>query len=252
MNALAEKVDTQERAASRSAMYQVLSSAFFYPAGDRLRPCRIEEIPERLRACLVSLPFAVEGAQALVDDLEAALAETSDASLSASFTALFDNCKGRAAVSVYEKDYGNGDAKVVWEEVIRFYEHFGLNFDVKESHDWPDHIGTELEFMHYLTFIEAAAPDGGAAYRQPQGDFLARHLAKWAPRFRIQLESTDCSAPYLPLAKLVEAFIAAEMDYLGRPRETATNWVPMMDGRSDRNVIPIVDLSGSAYDELPY
>ena len=43
MNALAEKIDTQEMAASRSAMYQALGSAFFYSTGDRLQPCRIDE-----------------------------------------------------------------------------------------------------------------------------------------------------------------------------------------------------------------
>ena len=252
------KMEPQDEAAARSAVYQTLSTAFFYPAGERIRPCPIAEIPDRLAIALDQLPYAVPAADSLVADLRAALHGVDDAALCARYTALFDNCKGRAAVSLYEKDYGNGDAKVIWEEVIRFYEHFGLDFDVRESRDWPDHLGTELEFMHYLTFIEASAPDGGSAYRKPQADFLTRHLAKWAPRFRTQLERAGediPTAPYVFCAQLVDAFIGAEMDYLGCARETAQNWVPMHEarsGHSGQTIVPIVDLSGAAYDELPY
>ena len=42
------------------------------------------------------------------------------------------------------------------EEVIRFYNYFGLKLS-DERRIPPDHLATELEFLHYLTFRQAAS-----------------------------------------------------------------------------------------------
>ncbi len=80
---------------------------------------------------------------------------------------------------VYEGEFGGGRLKVM-EDVLRFYDHFGLDpAPSTEYRDRPDHVATELEFMHYLSFREAEAVAKGvdpAPYRAAQRDFLAFHL----------------------------------------------------------------------------
>ncbi len=237
-------------AAARSMAYQKLSSLFFYPAGTRPLGSLLQETTLALRENFALLPYAVADAADLIDGMEADLAKIENGPLALSdiFTALFDNCKGRAAVSLYEKEYGNGDAKVIWEETIRFYEHFGLDFDVRKTRDWPDHIGTELEFMHYLTYLEAtsAEDDSGETYRHAQGDFLVRHLARWAPRFSAQLERMADNAPFGGFARLVVAFIDADREYLGRSSEPGPQWIPQREsqtGAAPGKWIPIVEAS---------
>ena len=66
------------------------------------------------------------------------------------------------------------------EDVLRFYDHFGISPSLDEgTRDRPDHIANELEFMHILSFQEAAAIESGSgsdAYRQAARDFLRFHL----------------------------------------------------------------------------
>lgn len=236
------KVDAAQ-AAARSAMYQILSRLFFYPAEMAALP--LAEVAAELRRRLEALPGDQSEFAGLMGEVDA-VASMPEPALRGVFTALFDNCRGRAAVSLYEKDYGNGEAKAVWEEVVRFYEHFGLSFDVRVSRDWPDHIGTELEFMHYLTYVEAVAEQDVGIYRQAQGDFLARHLARWAPRFAAQLSGGQEAGPYGIFARLVAAFIKAEMAYLGRTCESGAPWIPQREaqaGLQGKAWIPIVEAS---------
>ena len=238
------------QAMARSAVYQLLSQLFFYPAEEEAPP--LPELAAEFRQRLETLSCEQTDLLALAAELEA-LPLMTDADQREVFTSLFDNCRGRSAVSLYEKEYGNGEAKAVWEEVVRFYEHFGLNFDVRVSHDWPDHIGTELEFMHYLTYLEAVAEEGKEIYRQAQGDFLVRHLARWSPRFAAQLGRGAEIEPYGIFAGIVAAFIKAEMVYLDRTCESTAPWIPQREaqaGLQGKTWIPIVnaeDLEESHY-----
>lgn len=237
--------EDQRGTAARSELYRVLSGLFRYP--DDAGPARLANLVQLLRDKLSQLPgapAATRGLAPLLDELEGLAAGRDLPPLQPTYTALFDNCRGRSAVSLYEKDYGNGDAKAVWEEAIRFYEHFGLDFDVGQSHDWPDHIGTELEFMHYLCYLEATAPaDQRMTYVRGQGDFLSRRLSRWSGRFAEQVGGLSGNAPYGLFARLIEAFIDADMAHLGRPREQVGHWVPMQAGNGTvgRTIIPIVD-----------
>jgi DMSO reductase family type II enzyme chaperone len=118
-------------------------------------------------AALDQLAIAVEGA-----------------SLAQAYLELFElgGPAGPPAV-VYEGELGGGRLKVM-EDVLRFYDHFGLDpAPTTEYRDRPDHVATELEFMHYLAFREAGAVGSGAdptPYRAAQRDFLAYHLCDLA------------------------------------------------------------------------
>lgn len=246
--------EDQRGTAARSAFYRQLGGSFAFPEETVTGAGMVRALSASLWVALPDLPYGDAAKQRLREVLTAlddwAQSEAATAPLQPTHTALFDNCRGRAVVSLYEKDYGNGDAKMVWEEVIRFYEHFGLEFDVRVRKDWPDHIGTELEFLHYLTFLEATAEAADRpAYGQAEGDFLSRRLGRWAGRFERQVGGLSESGPYATLAKLITAFTDAEMDFLGREREAMSPWVPMIEagtggslgvGGTGKHWIPII------------
>ncbi len=243
--------EDQRGTAARSACYRQLGGSFAFPDETLTGAAMAAALSTSLWALLPDLPYgeaAKQRLRTLLDGLDAwAATDAAAEPLQATHTALFDNCHGRAVVSLYEKDYGNGDAKMVWEEVIRFYEHFGLEFDVRVRKDWPDHIGTELEFLHFLTFLEATADAADRpVYAQAQGDFLSRRLARWAARFARQVGGLSQPGPYAAIANLIEALTDAEMDFLGREREASSPWVPMIEAgtgginATSKHWIPIV------------
>lgn len=193
--------------AARSQFYKILSGVFVYPSDEAKKDYIRRGAGEALRELAADLPFAIPaiGSLALVD-------EASD--IDATYTGLFDNCGGRPALSLHEKDYSRTDTKQVWEELIRYYEHFGLNYDLKGNKEWPDHMGVELEFLHYLTFLETGSPDDLASmYATAEGDFLERHLAKWVPQFAEKLIGMAQDSPYASLARVLAQFIEGEMEF---------------------------------------
>lgn len=126
-------------AAERSAVYRSLAQACTYHGAG-------------------NSPFAIDGAD---------------------FTAAFDPSVSEAAASLREGTYVEDDQSALFEELVRFYEFFGLGRG--EGVEMPDHLSVELEFMQYLTHLEASAsdrPDELASIRRAQRDFLTRHLRR--------------------------------------------------------------------------
>lgn len=95
------------------------------------------------------------------------------------FLEAFDPAVSSSATALNEVAYAEIEASALFEELVRFYEHFGLRR--LEAAELPDHVGVELEFMHVLCEIErhaAARGDETAPLRAAQRDFLDRHLRR--------------------------------------------------------------------------
>lgn len=101
------------------------------------------------------------------------------------------------------------------EEVLRFYHYFGLRIS-EDKRDRPDHLASEFEFMHLLTFKETEGLIQGvdrSAYRQAQRDFLRFHLTGFVSAVASKIGGR--SAPfYSDLALLSNAFCTKELAYL--------------------------------------
>ncbi|MEE9284720.1 MAG: molecular chaperone TorD family protein [Dehalococcoidia bacterium] len=126
---------------------------------------------------------------------------------------LFDVGPGRPPCPLYEGSHRRGRQEIM-EELVRFYEHFGLRH---QEGDLPDHLCAELEFMHYLAFKQAAALRAGTdsePYKLAQRDFLSRHLNRWLPRLRSRLEQLDPPPFYLSLARLAEETCRLDLQFL--------------------------------------
>lgn len=90
----------------------------------------------------------------------------------------FDVGVSEGATSIHESAYVDADTSSVFEELVRFYEHFGLRRS--EDAELPDHLSVELEFMEFLVELEHRASlrgDDVKSVRRAQRDFLDRHVS---------------------------------------------------------------------------
>jgi DMSO reductase family type II enzyme chaperone len=99
------------------------------------------------------------------------------------------------------------------EEVVRFYNHFGLTLSEKPR-ELPDHLTTQLEFLHFLAYREAEALERGddpSSYQRAQRDFLGRHPGRWIPMLRAKLEAQEPMPFFLELVRRLERLLEAEL-----------------------------------------
>jgi DMSO reductase family type II enzyme chaperone len=179
---LVEAKHGREPTIERSGRYQLFSRVFSYPTDELI------ELQRNRSNLGPRLPVGARGLE----------------KLQTIYSSLFDTGK----ISLLEHSYRKEETAVL-EDLVRYYEHFGLNVgQLREAHD---HLTVELEFMHYLTFLEAGtAADAGALVRA-EGDFLARHLSLWLPSLRERLAAVDAADFYFAWAKVVEEAVAEDM-----------------------------------------
>jgi len=211
-----ENLETAEelQAAARSRLYDLLARAFAVPD-----PPFHQAVQEGVFAAQVwdnlaalSYPLAL-GDEA---DVRQQLGETAGhRELQSEYIRLFDVGTPRPPCPLYGGEYKKG-RKGVMEELIRFYNHFGLH-PSSRSREMPDHITIELEFMHFVIFREVAAlhhQQDRTSYLRAERDFLERHLCGWVPRLAERLRRQQPPAFYAALTRLAEAFLAADLRYL--------------------------------------
>lgn len=100
------------------------------------------------------------------------------------------------------------------DEVVRFYEYFGLATSAEAR---PiDHLVTECDFMQYTTYKEAVATSDRlrTSYRRAQLDFLDRHLTQWLPKMAAHAEEAGGSAFYRWAAGAAVRFAEADHGYV--------------------------------------
>ena len=127
-----------------------------------------------------------------------------------SYTDAFDPSVSRQACSLRERAYTEEDQSALFEELMRFYSFFGLK---RADHaEMPDHLSVELEFMHYLTYLEhqaAGQPAELVSIRRAQQDFLSRHVLRLVQGISDTLLSEDPGC--LDLVEATLNFIRTEL-----------------------------------------
>jgi DMSO reductase family type II enzyme chaperone len=102
------------------------------------------------------------------------------------------------------------------EEAVRFYNHFGLSM-AESPRELPDHIMTQLEFLHFLAFREAEALEGDddpSPFQRAQRDFVSRHPGRWVPRLRERLDQNDPMPFFRELVARLGDFLAHDARHL--------------------------------------
>ncbi|MBW2211360.1 MAG: molecular chaperone TorD family protein, partial [Deltaproteobacteria bacterium] len=142
----------ERRAAARSSIYGLFQDALTYPDDEVREGLATGELVELMRKGLALAEVDFTPAQEWWRALQE-VGGTED--LAVEYTRLFDAGASGPPCPLYGGLYG-GDRMKKMEEAVRFYNHFGLTTS-EEQRELPDHLATQLEFMHYLTYREAEA-----------------------------------------------------------------------------------------------
>ena len=209
---LADLEGPEERhAAARSLAYISFAQMFEYPDAETEAEIRAGRLAARLRDALA----AVDPTLVANGDWEA-LHDAGEADdLAVEFTRLFDVGAGGPPCPLHGGLYHGARMKTM-EEAVRFYNHFGLTLS-EAPRELPDHLTTELEFLHFLTYREAetlAAGGDPGPWQRAQRDFVSRHPARWVPKLRERLEAAEPMPFFRELVARLTSFIAGEAERL--------------------------------------
>lgn len=205
----------EKLAAARSRVYTVFIQAFAYPTGEQWDALHEGDLVTALRTVLSEVDAnLLQGVN--LDALRETGEDRDD--IAVEYTRLFDvGGSGGPGCSLWGGTYGDARMKTM-EEAVRFYNHFGLSV-AEDPHELPDHITTQLEFLHYLTYRETEALQAGedpSSYRRAQRDFLMRHPGKWVPKLAAAVKEQKAMAFFVVLTDLLCRFLQHETEHLIR------------------------------------
>ncbi len=200
--------DASARAAgSRSRLYLLLAGAFGFPDEELYGAIRDGSLATAIAELCASLPYAL----APSDPGGLATADADYVGHESEYIRLFDVGAAGPPCPLYGGTY-LGDRMKVMEDAVRFYNFFGLHLS-PEMNELPDHVTTQLEFLHYLTFREAETREQGgdpSSLLRAEQDFLERHPARWVPRLRERLEKQNGCRFFESLATFAVDFFEAD------------------------------------------
>ena len=160
---------------ARTGVYQALARLVSPPDEDSYTAAMAGEWGDRLTEAGKLLPFAFSFGNADIPP------STSREDFEAEFLRVFEIGPDGPPAPIFGGAYG-GNRMQRLEEVVRFYEYFGLTTSAEDPRP-ADHLATELEFLKYVTYKEAvsASPRLQNSYRRAQQDFLDRQVTGWLP-----------------------------------------------------------------------
>lgn len=173
----------RELALLRSNTYKLLASCLYYPEKEFIEDLMDGSILHSLKESNSGFDEGMKNIEDFVKgykDAEALYTE-----LAAEYVRLFVTSK-QAFCQPYESYYsGSNILMTEAPEVMKAYSKAGLKIS-SGFKDLPDHIATELEFMHYLCFKQAESlskkdEKNTEVYSVLQKNFLNEHLVKWTP-----------------------------------------------------------------------
>ncbi len=195
-------------AGARSRAYAVLCEMLKFPDREQIAAIREGALAGALRASFEAVDPSV-AADADWDALGDAGA--ADDAIAVEYTQLFEVGTSGPPCALYGGLYGGARMKTM-EEAVRFYNHFGLTLS-EDPRELPDHLTTELEFLHFLAFREAEALRAGidpGPYRRAQRDFVARHPVRWVPQLVKRLARAQAGRFYAALFDVIARWLARE------------------------------------------
>ncbi len=223
-------------AGARSRIYRLLSMIYKYPTPEYFAALQNGEFVAELRdnVRLLRNPEMNDG---VLEEIAAGLhRETASMSYEAfetEFVQTFEVGAPKPPCPPYEGFSSKIEPRnAVMLHLAGFYKHFGLSMNQEEGHrEMPDHLGTELEFMHFLAFKEAQGSEDGEieltnGYVLAQRDFLKRHPGRWVRAFSERIESSG----HCPVFSVLGGFTA---DFVEQDLERMNRRIPQIDPDPD-------------------
>lgn len=202
--------ESEQTTASRSRLYQLLSMAFAFPDEDFFAAIGDGSFAVAIARACAGLPYDLTAAATL----DLGDGGESYTEFESEYIRLFDVGAAGPPCPLYGGVYF-GDRMKVMEDATRFYNFFHLRVS-PEMHELPDHITTQLEFLHYLTFREVETRQHGmdpSSLLRAERDFLARHLCKWVPRFEARLAKQTTGPFFRALVRFAATFFETDQAY---------------------------------------
>lgn len=221
-----ENIESAEEKAiaARSNVYRFFAECLKYPSGEFIDLVKDGTFGEGLRNVVDVLPYELTFPDENLGG--GPLQAVSHDDIEAEFIRVFDVGPGGPPCPFREGLF-HGSRMTIMEELVRFYNHFGLSTTQGEERELPDTLSTELEFMHYLAFKEVVAlqhDQDASPYRRAERDFLKRHLGKWLPMLVERLDefmgkdykkvNKTVLMFYRELIGLAEIFAGRDLEYV--------------------------------------
>jgi DMSO reductase family type II enzyme chaperone len=199
-----ETLATAEELATgaRSRLYRLLADGFLFPDQAFFAALQAGQYRDEVIAACEPLGYGLEPA------FDGLVASGSYIDFQAAYLRLFEIGVGVPPCPLYSGIY-RGGRKAVMEELVRFYNFFGLSTQ-HGAGELPDHLATELEFMHFLAFKELAAlhrAEDPSSYRRAQHDFLERQLVSWLAELETRLGGLEPPPFYAALTVLANTVV---------------------------------------------
>ena len=215
-------------AKDRAAVYAALSVAFYLPAPDLVWDLRSGSFGQGIARAVAWLGPDADLYRAAIGELlelERALAPRSADEvlheLRVEHARLYTG-PGRPAVPAFESEYldsSDGEASgplngTSTARVARWLRESG--FGPAAGHrDLPDHVATELEFLHALALDESSLriegrSDEAAGRRREVDRFLREHAGRWMPEFARRTLAADPHPFYRSMVAVLAVHVAVE------------------------------------------
>ncbi len=144
-----------------------------------------------------------------------------DSNLRIEYTKLFITSYPKVPCPPYESVYRTEDKLTMRKstlDVLRFYNRFKLNLSEKFKEP-PDHVAVEVEFMYFLTLMEAEAWKNGShveayKYLEAEDEFMSKHLATWVSDFCQCVEKNGKIIFYKAVACVLERFVKMDLKFI--------------------------------------
>lgn len=197
-------------AAARSRLYALLAEAFSYPQGSPVIRLLDGDLAADINTALEASPLNAAPPRELITPVSKSAVHE----MQVRYSELFDVISGTPKVSFLERRYGAVPEQELWQKLLSFYGHFGLDFSAGYASEQPDHLLTELGFMHYLAFLEAGIVGDKASLRRGQRDFLKLHLGSWTAALAAKIKELEGTEPYAGLAEFLAAVVESDLNHL--------------------------------------
>lgn len=196
----------EQAARRRSETWGLLAAALEYPDEGLATLIRAGAVMHRARELFGALAPGLDASIAWT-----ALADVPPAdALAIEYSRLFDAIgPGGPACPLNSGALLGEDGRLkLLEELVRFYNHFGLTTEGAPGNEFPDHVLAQLYFLHFLSECEAeclaAGNEGADDYRRARTDFQRRHPARWSVDMLEKLERHAAHPYYLTIARLIQ------------------------------------------------
>lgn len=205
-----------ETALARNAAYGLLAHALRYP--DEKMWSELSDRshwvswPEALGKIDVTLGDAIRDLQESLFSPDPAQVFELDR-VQEQYSALFSHAV-KGACPAYELEYGTGEIfrrSAELSDIKGFYSAFGLEL-AENTHERPDHVSIECEFMSFLAAKEAYAVEHGQTQgldivRPAARQFLESHLGQFLPSFARRIREVDEGGFYGAIGGFAAVFI---------------------------------------------